>query len=156
MTYDSLGRMTGIESTKFVYDSKGRMVKATTGDSVTYYPSTSYEVTVRGNTTTQTAYLVYQSRRASISTNVTSGKLGEPSVLYYHGDHLGSVVAVSDGNGKILTTYSYDDFGVATVETGSDISRYKYSGKEAFEGLYYFGARFYSPVVCIFIFGVYR
>ena len=153
MDYDPLGQMTDLNSTKFVYDSRGRMVKADTGNSVTYYPTTNYEVTVKGDTTTQTSYLFHQSRRASISTDITDGKPSEPLTLYYHGDHLGSVVAVSGGDGEILTTYSYDDYGATTVKTGSDISRYKYSGKEAFEGLYYFGARFYDPRVCTFLFG---
>ena len=148
MSYDALGQMTGLNSTKFVYDSRGRMVKADAGVSVTYYPTTNYEVTVQGDTTTQTSYLFHQSRRASISTDITNGKSSDPVVRYYHGDHLGSVIAVSDGNGEILTTYSYDDYGVFTLESGDNISRYKYSGKEEFEGLYYFGARFYDPRVC--------
>jgi hypothetical protein len=156
MTYDSLSRMTSINSTKFVYDSKGRMIKADRGDSVTYYPSPSYEVTVKGNTRTETSYLVHQSRRASISTTIVSGNSNEPSVLYYHGDHLSSVVAVSDGSGVIVTRYSYNDHGVAKVESGSDISRYKYSGKEEFEGLYYFGGRFYDPMVRIILFKAHR
>ena len=148
MNYDSLGRMTNLNSTTFAYDSNGRMIKATSGDgSVTYYPSESYEVTVRGPTTTRTAYLVHQNRRASISTVVVSDR-SQTSVSYYHSNHLGSIVAVSDGTGDIVTTYSYDDFGAVTVN-GPDNSRYKYSGKEAFEGLYYFGARFYDPMVHI-------
>ena len=73
-------------------------------------------------------------------------------MLYYHGDHLGSVIAVSDENGEILMTYSYDDYGAITGKTGSYDSRYKYNGKEMFEGLYYFGARFYDPVVCASLF----
>jgi YD repeat-containing protein len=154
MTYDSLGRTTAVNSTKFIYDSKGRMVKAATGDSVTYYPTTSYEATIEGNTTKHTAYLLHPNRRASISTVISSNGSSEPLVLYYHVDHLGSVIAVSDKNGEVVTRYSYDDYGVATVESGTDISRYKYSEKEVFQGLYYFGARFYDPEVRAFLFGV--
>ena len=154
MTYDSLGRLTRLNSKTFVYDFQGRLVKAASDDgTVTYYPSESYEVTVEGSTTTRTAYLVHEHRRASISTIMDSEKLSETSVFYYHGDHLGSVVAVSDADGNIVTTYSYDDFGTVkcTSTEERDVSRYKYSGKEMFEGLYYFGARFYDPVVCLFL-----
>lgn len=168
MTYDSFGRMTCINSTTFLYDSKGRMVKAATDDSTTYYPSERYEVRVQAtgsqsdsdaksnsdsasSTTTQIAYLVYQGRRASISTSTDASGKSSQSSRYHHVDHLGSVIAVSDESGTILTTYSYDDFGTATLTSGSDISFYKYSGKELFEGLYYYGARFYDPTVCIVV-----
>ena len=150
MTYDSAGQMTSVNSTIFTYDSNGRMVKAVNDDSVTYYPSTTYEVTIKNSKATQIAYLVHQNRRASITTVVDSEESigSRTSVLYYHADHLGSVVAVSDENGNIITTYLYDPYGTATCQ-GPDSSRYKYSGKEAFEGLYYFGARFYDPLVRI-------
>lgn len=107
MTYDSLGRLTRLNSKTFVYDFQGRLVKAVSDDgTVIYYPSESYEVTVQGSTTTQVAYLVHQHRRASICTVMDSEKLSETSVLYYNGDHFGSVVAVSDADGNIVTPYS--------------------------------------------------
>jgi hypothetical protein len=147
MSYDVLGRMTTLNSnTNFVYDYSGRMIKASRGDgSVTYYPTEGYEVTVRGSTTTQTAHLLYQTRHASISTESNKS----PSILYYHHDHLDSVIAIFDGEGKVATTYAYDEFGETTVTSGTDLSRYKFSGKEEFDGLYYFGARFYDPKVRI-------
>jgi len=76
----------------------------------------------------------------------------DSTVYYYHTDHLGSVIAVSGNGGSIDTTYSYDAFGKATVQ-GPDVSRYKYSDKEMFEDLYYFGARFYDPDVCFVLVG---
>ncbi len=147
MSYDALGRMTEINFLQFAYDYKGRMVKATSADgSSTYYPTEYYEHTLQGNTTTQTAYLLDQHRCASVTTVIDSEKAKQTSTKYYHTDHLGSVVVVTDENGNIVTTYSYDDFGQVTME-GPDSSRYKYSGKELFDGLYYFGARFYDPTV---------
>lgn len=146
MGYDTLGRMTSLNTNRiFVYDSDGRMVKATAPDgTITYYPSENYEVTVKGGIETHTSYLIHQTRHASITTE--TGK--EPSALYYQYDHLASVVAVFDTNGTVATEYSYDEFGATTVTRGEDISRYKFSGKEEFDGLYYFGARFYDPAVC--------
>jgi YD repeat-containing protein len=150
MGYDTLGRMTSLDTTSlntkrtFVYDSDGRMVKATAPDgTVTYYISENYEVTVKEGIHTQTSYLNYQTRHASITTE--TGK--KPSALYYQYDHLASVVAVFDASGTVATEYSYDEFGATTVTRGEDISRYKFSGKEEFDGLYYFGARFYDPAV---------
>ncbi|KAF8168360.1 hypothetical protein B0H34DRAFT_685185 [Crassisporium funariophilum] len=65
-------------------------------------------------------------------------------VYYFHVDHLGSTVAVSDRTGRIITQYQYDAFGKVTI-TGTDVARYKYSGKELFGNMYYFGSRFYDP-----------
>jgi YD repeat-containing protein len=149
--------MISVNSTTFVYDSRGRIIKATSGDgTVTYYPSECYEVSTQGGTTTRTAYLIHQNRRASISSVIDSEKASQTSVLYYHHDHLGSTVAVSDGDGEIVTRYWYDDFGKVTRMEGRDSSRYKYSGKEAIEGLYYFGARFYDPTVCAVVLKIYK
>ncbi|CCM06065.1 uncharacterized protein FIBRA_08312 [Fibroporia radiculosa] len=152
MAYDTEGKMLDLNGTKFVYNFNGRMLKAMRADgSITYYPSESYEVNVSDGVTTQTSYLLFQHRRASISTTVQDGKpTGTPTVNYYHGDHLGNIVAVSDEDGDVVTTYKYDAFGQVTV-TGPDISRYKYSGKEIFDGLYYFGARFYDPATGRFV-----
>ncbi|KAK7452669.1 hypothetical protein VKT23_012067 [Stygiomarasmius scandens] len=152
MAYDSDGRMTSLNGAGFVYNFKGRIIKATSSSdgSVTYYPSESYEVTIgadeKNKTETRTSYLVHQRRRASITTIVdaSSSEKASSSVHYYHNDHLGSIVAVSDDTGEIVTNYSYDAFGTVTVD-GPDISRYKYGGKEMFDGMYYFGARFYDP-----------
>ncbi|CCM02460.1 uncharacterized protein FIBRA_04559 [Fibroporia radiculosa] len=152
MAYDTEGKMLDLNGTKFVYNFSGRMLKATRADgSITYYPSESYEVTIKDQVTTQTSYLLFQHRRASISTIVQDGKpTGTPTVNYYHGDHLGNIIAVSDDDGDVVTTYKYDAFGQVTVN-GPDLSRYKYSGKEMFDGLYYFGARFYDPVTGRFV-----
>ncbi|KAF9507107.1 hypothetical protein BS47DRAFT_1366863 [Hydnum rufescens UP504] len=143
MGYDTLGRMTNLNTNRtFVYDSNGCMVKATAPDgTVTYYPSETYEVTTRGGIKTHISYLIHQTRHASITTE--TGK--SPSALYYQCDHLESVVAVFDAKGAVTTEYSYDEFGATTVTRGEDVSRYKFSGKEEFDGLYYFGARFYDP-----------
>ena len=145
MEYDTLGRLTSLDTNRtFMYDSNGRMVKATAPDgTVTYYPSKSYEVRVKGGVKTHTSYLIHHTRQASITTE--SGK--DPTALYYQCDHLESVIAVFDANGMIVTEYFYDEFGTVTSVHGEDISRYKFNGKEEFDGLYCFGARFYDPTV---------
>lgn len=58
------------------------------------------------------------------------------------------LIAASDVNGAVVTQYTYDAFGKATAD-GPDVARYKFSGKERFSDLYYFGARFYDPDVSL-------
>ncbi|KAL4258255.1 Insecticide toxin TcdB middle/N-terminal domain-containing protein [Pleurotus pulmonarius] len=148
MKYDSEGRLSDVDGTKFVYDFTSRLIKAThpNGD-VTIYPTQSYEVDIRsGGTTVHSSYIVQGYRRAALTSSSESS-----SVNYFHTDHLGSITAVSDESGDIITQYDYGPYGQASVIKGTDVSRYKFSGKEQFGDLYYFGARFYDPEIGRFL-----
>ncbi|KAF9064010.1 hypothetical protein BDP27DRAFT_1334218 [Rhodocollybia butyracea] len=136
MKYDSQGRLIQLNNSQMVYDFGGRLVKRTqeNGD-VIIYPSQTYEVEISASgTKTHTSYLG-----------------GTSTVHYFHSDHLGSTIAVSDSGGNIVTQYKYDSFGKVSVE-GTDIARYKFSGKELIDNeLYYFGARFYDADIGRFV-----
>ncbi|KAJ7475487.1 hypothetical protein B0H11DRAFT_2032379 [Mycena galericulata] len=143
MEYDSQGRLIGLDGMRMAYDFGGRLIKCTraNGD-VTIYPTQTYEVDIAASgPTTHTSYLVHGYRRASLSGSV---------VQYYHQDHLGSTIAVSDAHGDIVTQYKYDAFGTVSIE-GEDLARYKFSGKELFGDIYHFGARFYDSSIGRFL-----
>ena len=149
MVYDGNGRLSKVDGTSFVYDFGGNLLRSTSSSGEnTYYPSHTYEVIIApSGAELHTAYLVSGRRRASLTTpSDTPGHDSTPTVHYYHTDHLGSVIAVSDRTGSIPTTYRCDSFGKVTIQ-GPDISRYKFSGKQLFEGFYHFGARFFDPEV---------
>jgi len=72
------------------------------------------------------------------------------SVFYYHRDHLGSTMAVTDQSGNIVQQVEYTPWGEVFLEkrNGSYFySPYLFNGKELDEetGLYYYGARYYDP-----------
>ncbi|KAJ8503362.1 hypothetical protein ONZ45_g10923 [Pleurotus djamor] len=142
MEYDAEGRLSKLNNTSFLYDFAGRLLKATFADgSSRIYASQSFEVDISSSgDKTSTAYLVHGYRRAALTTSSSTS-----TVHYFHSDHLGSTVAVSDDNGDIISEYQYDSFGKLKSRSGDDLARYKFSGKEFFDGLYYFGARFYDP-----------
>ena len=148
MAYDADGRLTAINKVSFVYDYQGRVLKATDANgAVTYYPNPEFEITTQpSGKETSTSHIISGCRRAFVSRDTVDGVRQKSQAYYLQTDHLGSVVAVLDGDGSIVTTYDYDPYGRTTVH-GDDISRYKFSGKEQFEDLYYFGARFYDPEV---------
>jgi len=70
---------------------------------------------------------------------------------YYHYNHKGDVVALTDANGNLAAYYEYDAWGntMTQAEASGVENPYKYSTKEWDEksGLYYFGARYYSPEI---------
>ncbi|MBI2110653.1 hypothetical protein HYT51_02640 [Candidatus Woesearchaeota archaeon] len=65
------------------------------------------------------------------------------NIQYYHKDNLGSVRAITDSNGNIIYSSSYEPFGNKFAETS--YSPYTYTGKQLDDsGLYYYGARYYD------------
>lgn len=82
---------------------------------------------------------------------------------YYHKDHLGSIIAITNQNGKIVEQYAYSVFWVPySKDKQGKITRLKkskvwntrfYTGREYERGLklYYNRARYYNPSLWRFI-----
>ncbi|OAM91713.1 hypothetical protein AW736_01935 [Termitidicoccus mucosus] len=70
---------------------------------------------------------------------------------YYTYDGNGNVSEVLDANGTAQAHYEYDPFGNTTVSTGtwasSNVWRFSTKPFDAASGLYYYGYRFYDPVL---------
>ena len=81
--------------------------------------------------------------------------LGEGPVYFYHRDHLGSTMSVTDSLGNTIQQVEYTPWGEVFVEQrsgNSDFSTpYLFNGKELDEetGLYYYGARYYDPKMSV-------
>ncbi len=71
---------------------------------------------------------------------------------YILDDHLGASTSRLNNTGGLIDRQEYYPFGDSSLRT-FDKKRYRYVGKEkdAESGLYYFGARYYSPWTCRFI-----
>jgi len=72
---------------------------------------------------------------------------------YFHKDHLGSIVGLTDSDGNIVEDYSYDAYGntvkTATVETGNPFA---FTAREMDDSdLYYYRARYYDPTTGRFL-----
>ena len=63
-------------------------------------------------------------------------------------DHLGSVRAIADSTGAVVSEIAYDSFGNIVLETGAVWGdRIKFTGREwdSVAGLYYYRSRMYDP-----------
>src|SRR6185437_2095275 len=70
----------------------------------------------------------------------------------YLADALGSTIALTDANGTTQTQYSYDPFGSTSTSGAASTNSYQFTGREFdVAGLYYYRARYYSPVTGRFI-----
>jgi RHS repeat-associated protein len=73
---------------------------------------------------------------------------------YFLTDALNSTIALTDATGAIREQYSYDPYGNVTQSdtTTGFTNPYQYTGREAdAPGLYYYRARYYSPMMGGFI-----
>lgn len=70
-------------------------------------------------------------------------------LYYYHPDHIGSSIYVTDADGELYEHLQYFPFGEAWVEEKSNIQRtpYRFTAKELDEEteLYCYGTRYYDP-----------
>ncbi len=71
---------------------------------------------------------------------------------FYHHDALGTTLLLTDETGAVKTTYTYTAFGEATVAGVTSSNPFQYTGREN-DGteLYYYRARYYSPLFHRFI-----
>jgi len=75
---------------------------------------------------------------------------GTANKSYYHANHQGSIVAMSDTAGNVTEQHSYDAYGNSDDLTGNP---FRYTGRrlDAETGLYYYRARYYSPAIGRFL-----
>ncbi len=81
------------------------------------------------------------------------GKEGPGEIFYYHADGLGSVVALTDANGKTVESYAYSPFGELKRKGDKVKNTYTFTGREWDKEvkLYYYRARYYDPKTGRFI-----
>lgn len=94
---------------------------------------------------------------------VNSGIVQTSGNYYYHKDHLGSVIAISDSSGNVKQKYNYSSFGkILSITDGNNAdisvspfirSIFTYTGRELEEetSLYYYRARFYDADIGRFL-----
>ncbi len=75
-----------------------------------------------------------------------------PSIQYILENNIGSSTVTLDDNGTEINQQEYYPFGETSFGSYTK-KRYQYTGKERDNesGLYYYGARYYSPWICRFI-----
>jgi RHS repeat-associated protein len=96
---------------------------------------------------------------SSVTANLISGGIDE---IFTRGDStgtftplqdaLGSTIALVNASGGLVTQYAYDPFGNSTVTGASNSNAFQYTGREnEGNGLYFYRARYYSPVLGRFV-----
>ena len=155
IVYDNNGNMTSVTNscgtTNYTWDVRNRLV-AINGfntDCTALTASFKYdalgrriEKTINGRTI-QYLYdgldIVQEIENGAVSVNyIRTLNIDEPlariksdgTVRYYQQDALGSVIALTDDNGIVKTTYSYDPFGNVTISGEASDNPFQFAGRE--------------------------
>jgi RHS repeat-associated protein len=167
LTYDARGNLTFDGVNTYSYDVDNRLTGASNGETLTYDPAGRlYQTVSGGGTTTRFLYdganiiAEYDGTNALLRRYVHGPGADEPlststgsptsptnrSLLV--ADTQGSIVATTDTAGN-ATVNSYDEYGIPATNSG----RFQYTGQAWFPelGLYYYKARFYSPILGRFL-----
>ncbi len=144
--YDPDNRLvsiTGASTASFGYDAGTARVKKTEGNKTTYYFFSEYEEEYTDSVLSKTIKYYFANGQRVAERSITDG------VRYYHTDHLGSSVRMTDTNGNLVRSIGYMPFGGTWYSNGE--TKYQYTGKEKdASGLYYYGARYYDPELARF------
>ncbi|HBO34960.1 MAG TPA: hypothetical protein DD636_09580 [Anaerolineaceae bacterium] len=72
-------------------------------------------------------------------------------ITYLYGDHLGSTHVTADKEGAMTSQALYQPWGETRYQTGASPTDYGYTGQMQEGDLYYYGARWYDPLLGRFI-----
>jgi RHS repeat-associated protein len=169
-SYDANGNVIGDGTFTYDYDSENRLIQVTNGtDAITYgYDGEGRRIsqTINGETTIF-AYgvglnvltefsgtgvpkfdYIYAGSRNIARINFDGS--GVPvSKAFYHPDHLGSTIGLTDQETTKVWDRMYLPYGGTFTGTGSTENTHQYTAKEleAATGLYYYGARYHNPSI---------
>jgi RHS repeat-associated protein len=169
-SYDANGNVINDGTFTYTYDSENRLIQVTNGtDVITYgYDGDGRRIsqTVNGETTIF-AYgvglnvlteftgsgvpkfdYIYAGNRNIARINFDGA--GVPvSKEFYHPDHLGSTIGLTDQETTKVWDRTYLPYGGTFTGTGTTENTHQYTAKEleAATGLYYYGARYHNPSI---------
>jgi RHS repeat-associated protein len=148
LTFDQANRMTAYgSSTSYTYNGDGLRATKKVGHTTEAFTwdaaaSSTPEVLVDGATN-----LIYGPQGLPIE-QVTSG-----TTYYFHQDQNGSTRALTDSNGNVVRTASYDPYGTLSGSTGTVTTPFGFDGQytDSESGFQYLRARYYDPSTAQFL-----
>ncbi len=166
VNYDADGNMLSNGVSNFTYDSANRLVSAD-GHTYTY---SAEDIRIRNLCETEDTTYTYDTNcklnklLCKTTNGVTTkyiyglGLIGEEvnnTFKTYHFDYRGSTVAITNVNGTVTDTFTYNTYGKLTNRTGNSDVIFCYNGRDGVitedNGLVYMRARYYSPDMRRFI-----
>jgi len=153
--YDLLDRLisvrkNGVIIANYTYNHKGLRLKKENYDTTTYYVFGINDTILYEQENDEYSEYIYVGGQhfARVDGNLISA---ETTTYFYHTDHLGSTVLVTNSSAEIVWSSDYTPFGSLTMEEGElgFQKAKKFTGKDLEEdtGLYYYNARWYDAEI---------
>jgi RHS repeat-associated protein len=142
-TWNARNQIAKLNNISLQYDAFGRRIQNAAGTSFLYDGANSAQE-LSGST---------------VTANLLSGSVDEVFTRTDSGgafaqlkDALGSTIALMDSSGTAQTSYTYDPYGGTSVTGTSSGNEFQYTGREnEGNGLYFYRARYYSPLLGRFV-----
>jgi RHS repeat-associated protein len=159
-TWDMAGRLASVSNTSdtiasYTYDAFNRRVSKTVDDVTTTFVYDGWDVVLELVDGVRSAYYVRTRKMDEPLARIELASNGDATLRYYHQDVQGSVVALSNEDGSITTSYTYSPFGnVNTTHIiGNVTNPILYTGQyyDVETNQYYMKNRYYSSQMGRFI-----
>ncbi len=155
LAWDGAERLTGLDGVTFAYNGRSEIVSRTEGGATTrYYHNHTLglnPVVAEQQGTSFTRYYVFTpSGRLLYSIDPLNGN----AAAYYHGDQIGSTLALSNAAGTVTDRYAYSPYGKLLGHTGSSDQPYTFVGTLGVRqewDLYQMRRRYYDPITARFL-----
>lgn len=155
----------GGQTQSWLYDTERSRYKLTAPGRTTWYINPSvhqgghYEQTKYSSGTIEHRHTLYGGGKPIgeiLTFQVASGTAPAAQTRYFHSDIQGSITAVTNEAGTVITRFRYDPWGkqtlVAGSNTGIDQTRQGHTGHEMLDGgLTHMNGRLYDPVLARFV-----
>jgi RHS repeat-associated protein len=167
LSYDANGNMLSDGTNSFTWDARNQLSSVGTKRTTSSFQYDAYgrrmQKSVAGNTT---SYLydglnpVQELSGTTPTANMLTGlgvdqyvtRTDSAGTRNYLSDALGSTVALTDSNGAVQTSYTYEPFGNATSSGSSSTNSYQFTGRENDgAGLDFYRSRYYNPTFGRFV-----
>ena len=159
--YDAFNRLVEVRDgngnriAQYTYDPFDRRLSKTVGNVTTYYLQADNGVLAEADGAGTLHILYGWHPEHPYSTYPLYAKVIDANAsryVYYHNDHLGTPLRITDQAGNLIWAADYDPFGKATLQTAADpalaiTSNLRYPGQyfDAETGLHYNDRRYYDP-----------
>ncbi len=125
----------------FTYDAMGRRASKTDSGVTERYVYDGFDLVATLN-----------AGGSTLATNTFGPAIDDPlatvaanGARFYHADHLGSVMALSNAAAATTTRYQYDPYGATTITGEAPAASFAYTGREKdTDELYFYRSRYYN------------
>jgi len=134
-----------IKTLTYTYDAFNRRVSKTEDNTTQKYLYDGDDIIAILDEQNQVIATITHDESIDTALSITNAN----GTFYYHRDHQGSIVALTDSAGAVVESFQYDNhYGTITDHTINTVTNnpYAYTGRELdTNDLYYYRARYYDP-----------